>query len=139
MPTVAPPDTLYHATFPDTAESILRSGVEPGADGVVHLIDSPDYAAGYVSIRNFTRIGDIAIVEMDGVPTPNIDIKRFDNATVLAINVHRLDLSLLLVPESPKLGEPTNYIYQGQIPREAVHIADVYYRGDARIPKQFAP
>jgi hypothetical protein len=141
------PETLYHATFPDSVDAILMSGLQENQEGVVNLANSPVYAAGFVSIRDFSRLGEITIVEMDGIPTPNIDRQRFDVAQVLAINARRLDPEKLEINHdevrASAMGalpsDLVTYRYKGSIPREAIHIADTFHRNDSRIPPHFAP
>lgn len=139
------PETLYHATFPDSVDAILVSGLQHNADGVVNLANEPQYAAGFVAIRGFSRLGEITIIDINGVPTPNIDIKTFDTAQVLAINVRRLDISKLAVNENETQAAKAgalpeglvSYTYSGTIPREAIHIADIFIKNDSRIPPHF--
>lgn len=141
------PETLYHATFPDSVNAILVSGLQHNAEGVVNLANEPRYAAGFVAMRGFSRIGEITIVSINGVKTPHIDKKTFDTAQVLAINVRRLDVNKLLINEAEASAAaigalPTglvSYTYSGTIPREAIHIADVFVKNDSRIPPHFAP
>lgn len=141
------PETLYHATFPDSVNAILLSGLQHNDDGVVNLVNEPRYAAGFIAIRGFSRLGEITIVDIDGVPTPNIDKRTFDTAQVLAINVRRLDVDKLSINESETEAAKTgglpgglvSYVYRGTIPREAIHIADVFVKNDSRIPPHFAP
>ncbi len=140
------PETLYHATFPDSVNAILASGLQHNAEGVVNLANEPRYAAGFVAMRGFSRIGEITIVSINGVKTPHIDKKTFDTAQVLAINVRRLDISKLSINEAEASAAaigalPTglvSYTYSGTIPREAIHIADVFTKNDSRIPPHFA-
>ncbi len=140
------PETLYHATFPDSVNAILASGLQHNAEGVVNLANEPRYAAGFVAMRGFSRIGEITIVRINGVKTPHIDEKTFDTAQVLAINVRRLDISKLSINEAEASAAaigalPTglvSYTYSGTIPREAIHIADVFTKNDSRIPPHFA-
>lgn len=139
------PETLYHATFPDSVEAILLSGLQHNDIGVVNLSNEPRYAAGFIAIRGFSRLGEITIIDVNGVPTPNIDKKTFDTAQVLAINVRRLDVSKLSVNDAETLAAKSgalpeglvSYTYEGTIPREAIHIADVFIRNDSRIPPHF--
>lgn len=141
------PETLYHATFPDSVDAILVSGLQHNAEGVVNLANEPQFAAGFVAIRGFSRLGEITIVDVNGVPTPNIDKKNFDTAQVLAINVRRLDIDKLAINESEvqaaKAGALpeglVSYTYSGTIPREAIHIADIFIKNDSRIPPHFEP
>lgn len=140
------PDTLYHATFPDAVDAILLSGLQHNDEGVVNLVNEPRYAAGYIAIRGFSRLGEITIIDVDGVPTPNIDKKSFDTAQVLAIDVRRLDINKLSVNETESHaaqigalpGDLVSYTYSGTIPREAIHIADVFIKNDSRIPPHFS-
>ena len=141
------PETLYHATFPDSVNAILASGLQHNAEGVVNLANEPHYAAGFVAMRGFSRIGEITIVRINGVKTPHIDKKTFDTAQVLAINVRRLDISKLSINEAEVSAAAVgalpeglvSYTYSGTIPREAIHIADVFVKNDSRIPPHFAP
>ena len=141
------PETLYHATFPDSVDAILLSGLQHNEAGVVNLVNEPHFAAGFVAIRGFARLGEITIVDVKGVPTPNIDKKTFDTAQVLAINVRRLDVDKLSIndaeTQAAKAGALpeglVSYTYSGTIPREAIHIADVFIKNDSRIPPHFAP
>lgn len=141
------PDTLYHATFPDSVNAILVSGLQHNTEGVVNLANEPHYAAGFVAIRGFSRLGEITIETINGVRTPNIDKKTFDTAQVLGINVRHLDISKLSVNEAEAQASIAgalpaglvSYTYSGTIPREAIHIADVFVKDDSRIPPHFAP
>ncbi len=141
------PETLYHATFPDAVDAILVSGLQHNTDGVVNLVNEPQFAAGFVAIRGFSRIGEITIINVNGVQTPNIDKKYFDTAQVLAINVRRLDIDKLSVNETETQAAKAgalpeglvSYTYSGTIPREAIHIADIFIKNDSRIPPHFEP
>lgn len=141
------PETLYHATFPDSVDAILASGLQHNTEGVVNLANEPEYAAGFVAIKGFSRLGEITIVTINGVQTPNIDKKTFETAQVLGINVRQLDINKLSINESEVAAVTigalpaglVTYTYSGTIPREALHIADIYTKSDSRIPPHFAP
>ena len=141
------PETLYHATFPDSVDAILLSGLQHNSEGVVNLVNEPRYAAGYIAVRGFSRLGEITIIDVNGVPTPNIDKHAFDTAQVLAVNVRRLDVDKLSINEAETQAAKAgalpeglvSYTYKGTIPREAIHIADVFIKNDSRIPPHFAP
>lgn len=139
------PDTLYHATFPDAVDAILASGLQHNADGVVNLSNEPEFAAGFLAIRGFSRLGEITIIDVGGIPTPNIDKQSFDSALVLAIDARQLDHDKLGLneteTEAARIGAlPSglvSYIYRGTIPTTAIHISDTYTHRDNRIPEQF--
>ena len=58
-------DFLYHATFPDCEATIRQAGIVPGIDGVVHLSNKSDYAAGFVRISNGIKIvGEADILKL---------------------------------------------------------------------------
>lgn len=86
-------------------------------------------------------------MSINGVQTPHIDKKTFDTAQVLGINTRHLDVGKLSVNESEAQAaavgalptELVSYTYSGTIPREAIHIADVFTKNDSRIPPHFAP
>ena len=48
-------DFLYHATFPDCADSIRQLGILPNVEGSVFLVNKLEYAVGFIRLRNGLR------------------------------------------------------------------------------------
>lgn len=141
------PETLYHATFPDAVVPILHSGLQPNDLGIVNLVNEPQYAAGFIAVRNFSKLIDLKMIDVNGVSTPRFEHSVYHAAEVLAVDVRRLDIDKLEVNETEtgaaaSGGLPSglvSYIYRGVVPPDAIHIADVFPQNDERIPPHFAP
>ena len=48
--------SYYHATPFENLNSILRTGIKKGCDGVVYLAETPEEAARFVAIRGCSKI-----------------------------------------------------------------------------------
>lgn len=139
------PETLYHATLDDVISSIYESGLMPNDVGVINLTNDPDCSAGFVAARDYTRIGNVSWIVVDGVEMPNIDSTHHNSAVVLAVSTQHLDRSLLTVNEADSGESSSNalpntlvsYTYSGTIKPEHISTLDVYKRGDKRIPSCF--
>ena len=139
------PKTIYHATLDDVLSLVYSVGLVPNDVGVINLTNNPDCSAGFIAARNYTRIGRVSWIVVDGVETPSIDSKSHNNAVVLAVLTQHLDHSLLTVNEADSGDVYTNalpsnlvsYTYSGTIKPEHISTVDIYKRGDKRIPSCF--
>jgi len=139
------PETIYHATLDDVIPLIYSLGLIPNDVGVINLTNNPHCSAGFLAVRNYTRISRVSWMVIDGVEMPSIDSTRHNSAVVLAVSTQHLDRSLLTVNETDSGDVHTNalpsnlvsYTYSGTIKPEHLSTVDVYKRGDKRIPSCF--
>jgi RNA:NAD 2'-phosphotransferase (TPT1/KptA family) len=140
------PETIYHATLDDVLPLIYSIGLVPNDVGVINLSNDPDCSAGFLAARNYTRIGNVSWIVVDGVEMPSVDSTHHNSAVVLAVSTQHLDLSLLTVNEADSGDASTNalpprlvsYTYSGTIKPEYISTVDIYKRGDKRIPDCFS-
>jgi RNA:NAD 2'-phosphotransferase (TPT1/KptA family) len=139
------PETLYHATLDDVIPSIYESGLIPNDVGVINLSNDPACSAGFIAARDYTRIGSVSWITVNGVEMPNIESKHHNSAVVLAVSTQHLDRSLLTVNAADSGDSSVNalpdslvsYTYSGTIGPEHISTVDTYKRGDKRIPSCF--
>jgi hypothetical protein len=140
------PETIYHATLDDVIPLIYSIGLVPNDVGVINLANDPDCSAGFLAARNYTRIGNVSWIVVDGVEMPSIDSTHHNSAVVLAVSTQHLDRSLLTVNKADSGDVHTNalpsklvsYTYSGTIKPEHLSTVDIYKRGDKRIPSCFS-
>jgi RNA:NAD 2'-phosphotransferase (TPT1/KptA family) len=139
------PETIYHATLDDVIPLIYSVGLIPNDVGVINLTNDPDCSAGFVAVRNYTRISRVSWMFVDGVEMPSINSTQHDSAVVLAVSTQYLDRSLLTVNKADSGDVHTNalpsnlvsYTYSGTIKPEHLSTVDIYKRGSKRIPSCF--
>jgi hypothetical protein len=137
---------LYHACFPDSIEAILDEGLKPGEDGFIHLCNKPEFAAGFIAVRDFVSFKGISTSVKEGKETVVVDRKKHNHACIVAVDVSALDKSLLetnerdasaaLVGALPK--ELVSYTYTSPIQSSLVSYDSDVHRGDSSIPSHFA-
>ena len=139
-------EVLYHACFPDSVETILNEGLKPGEDGFVHLCNKAEFAAGFVSVRDFISFKGISTSSSEGKETITVDRKKHNHACILAIDVNTLDKSLLATNERDASAalvgalpqELVSYTYASPIDSTSFTYDNDIHRGDPSIPKHFA-
>ena len=101
-------DFLYHATFPDCEATIRQAGIIPGIDGVVHLSNRSDYAAGFVRVRNGIKIvGEADILELITDKTTTGQIVQVDEIVVCTVIAGLLNSECLTVRQEEQ--EPSGF------------------------------
>lgn len=101
-------DFLYHATFPDCEETIRQAGIIPSVDRVVYLSNRPEYAAGFIRIRNgFRLLGVIDVETPTGDTEQTYDIHQSSQAVVCTILAGLLDEAKLSVHKEEE--EPSGF------------------------------
>ena len=139
------PETIYHATLDDVIPLIYSVGLVPNDVGVINFTNDPDCSVGFLAARNYTRIGNVSWMLVDGVEIPSMNSTHHNSAVVLAVSTQHLDHSLLIVNKADSGDVHTNalpsklvsYTYSGTIEPEHLSTVDIYKRGDKRIPDCF--
>lgn len=107
LPTVTN-DFLYHATFPDCVSTIEQAGLVPSVSGFVYMVNKPEYAVGFIRLRNGLRIGNVEPSQTHTGKPPSLDnVSQVNSAVVCTIAVSQL-FEEYLVSHSEEI-EPSGF------------------------------
>lgn len=133
IPPLPPKQNLFHATWKEFADSIMKTGLSPNPENRIY----PTSESGVVYMTTSPRKA-VEMLAPDSDMINKVLLKKLGNTgVVFEIDVSQLDPEKFrpdeLLPTNPIFRAPNTYKYEGHVPasalklRSKIYIDDPYY------------